>query len=88
MLRRYGLLLIRLFLALAISNGEPQQELAKKAQGKSVVHIHNSDIQEVTIAYPSRTEQDRIVSVFCQLDNLITLHQRELEKLKNIKKEI
>ena len=68
-----------LFLALAISNGEPQKELAKKAQGKSVVHIHNTDIQEVTIAYPSRTEQDRIVSVFRQLDNLITLHQRKLE---------
>jgi type I restriction enzyme S subunit len=75
-----------LFLALAISNGEPQKELAKKAQGKSVVHIHNTDIQEVTIAYPSRTEQDRIVSVFRQLDNLITLHQREYEKLHNIKK--
>ncbi len=67
-----------LFLALTISNGEPQKELAKKAQGKSVVHIHNTDIQEVTIAYPSRTEQDRIVSVFRQLDNLITLHQRQL----------
>ena len=67
-----------LFLALAISNGEPQKELAKKAQGKSVVHIHNTDIQEVTIAYPSRTEQDRIVSVFRQLDNLITLHQRKV----------
>ena len=66
-----------LFLALAISNGEPQKELAKKAQGKSVVHIHNTDIQEVTIAYPSRTEQDRIVSVFRQLDHLITLHQRQ-----------
>ena len=66
-----------LFLALAISNGEPQKELAKKAQGKSVVHIHNTDIQEVTIAYPSNTEQDRIVSVFRQLDNLITLHQRK-----------
>lgn len=66
-----------LFLALAISNGEPQKELAKKAQGKSVVHIHNTDIQEVMIAYPSRTEQDRIVSVFRQLDNLITLHQRK-----------
>ena len=75
-----------LFLALAISNGEPQKELAKKAQGKSVVHIHNTDIQEVTIAYPSRTEQDRIVSVFRQLDNLITLHQRKVEKLKILKK--
>ena len=74
-----------LFLALAISNGEPQKELAKKAQGKSVVHIHNTDIQEVTIAYPSKTEQDRIVSVFRQLDNLITLHQRKLDKAKKIK---
>jgi len=75
-----------LFLALAISNGEPQKELAKKAQGKSVVHIHNTDIQEVTIAYPSRTEQDRIVSVFRQLDHLITLHQRILEEEKRKKK--
>ena len=75
-----------LFLALAISNGEPQKELAKKAQGKSVVHIHNSDIQEVTVSFPTRAEQDRIVAVFRSLDNLITLHQRELEILKNLKK--
>ena len=75
-----------LFLALAISNGEPQNELAKKAQGKSVVHIHNSDIQEVTIAYPSRTEQDRIVSVFRNLGHLITLHQRKYDQLVNVKK--
>ena len=77
-----------LFLALAISNGEPQKELAKKAQGKSVVHIHNTDIQEVTIAYPSKTEQDRIVSVFRQLDNLITLHQRKLDKLHKVKRSL
>ena len=54
-----------LFLALAISNGEPQKELAKKAQGKSVVHIHNTDIQEVTIAYPSRrSRQDLCAKLF------------------------
>ena len=75
-----------LFLALAISNGEPQKELAKKAQGKSVVHIHNTDIQEVTIAYPSKTEQDRIVSVFRHLDHLITLHQRKCDEEKQKKK--
>lgn len=65
------------FLAIAISNGEPQKELAKKAQGKSVVHIHNADIQELSIAYPSKVEQDRIVCTFHKLDNLITLHQRK-----------
>lgn len=74
-----------LFLALAISGGDPQKELAKKAQGKSVVHIHNSDIQEISVLYPSRVEQDQIVAVFRNLDHLITLHQRKLEKLKNIK---
>ena len=73
------------FLALAISNGVAQKELAKKAQGKSVVHIHNSDIQEVPIAYPLRIEQEQIVGMFRNLDNLITLHQRQVEKLKNIK---
>ena len=75
-----------LFLALTFSSGEPQKELAKKAQGKSVVHIHNSDIQEVSVSFPTRTEQDRVVTMFRNLDNLITLHQRKLDKLKNIKK--
>ena len=75
-----------LFLALTISNGEPQKELAKKAQGKSVVHIHNSDIQEVSVTFPTRAEQDRIVAVFRNLDHLITLHQRKLEALQQIKK--
>lgn len=74
-----------LFLALEISNGEPQKELAKKAQGKSVVHIHNSDIQEVIISYPERQEQDRIVDVFSSIDNIITLHQHKVEKIKALK---
>lgn len=73
------------FVALSISNGQPQKELARKAQGKSVVHVHNSDIQEVTICYPDREEQDKIVSTFSQLDNLITFHQRKHESLKRVK---
>ena len=75
-----------LFLALAISNGGPQKELAKRAQGKSVVHIHNSDIQELSISYPTRTEQDKIIAVFRNLDNLITLHQRKCNETKKLKK--
>ncbi len=74
-----------LFLALSISNGKPQKELAKKAQGKSVVHIHNSDIQEVLITYPLRVEQDKIGELFKNIDNLITLHQRKCDKLVELK---
>ena len=35
---------------------------------------------------PTNDEQFKIGIYFEQLDNLITLHQRKLEKLKNIKK--
>ena len=65
------------FLALTISNGEQQKEMSRRAQGKSVVHLHNSDLQEVKISYPKLDEQKRIGAMFINFDNLITLHQRE-----------
>ena len=39
-----------------------------------------------SMSFPSREEQIRIAKFFASIDNLITLHQRKLEKLKNIKK--
>ena len=75
-----------IFLALLISNGERKIELAKKAQGKSVVHLYNTDLEEVNLIYPTREEQTRISDFFSSIDNLITLHQRKLEELKELKK--
>ena len=43
-------------------------------------------VSNLDIALPSEIEQEQIGAFFEQLDNLITLHQRELEKLKNLKK--
>lgn len=74
------------FLALTISNGNQQKELSKRAQGKSVVHIHNSDLENVVLLYPKYEEQEKIGEYFSKLDTLITLHQRKLEKLKELKK--
>ncbi|MGG3709424.1 restriction endonuclease subunit S [Heyndrickxia coagulans] len=74
------------FLALTISNGKQQKEMSKRAQGKSVVHLHNSDLKQVNFLYPELKEQQKIGQFFVQLDNLITLHQRKLEKLQNLKK--
>ncbi len=76
------------FLAISISNGEPQKELSRRAQGKSVVHIHNSDLQEITLPYPEIAEQKAIGEFFRSLDRLLTLHQRELVKLQNMKKSL
>lgn len=74
------------FLALSISNGIPQKDLAKRAQGKSVVHVHNEDIKELNIYFPELLEQVKISAYFKQLDNLITLNQRKLEHLQQQKK--
>ena len=65
------------FLAISISNGKPHNDMAKMAQGKSVVHLHNTDLEKIDLTYPSHDEQTRISAYFRQLDNLITLHQRE-----------
>ena len=39
-----------------------------------------------TLTLPTIDEQKKISGLFQQIDNLITLHQRKLEKFKNIKK--
>ena len=74
------------FLAISISTGNSQRELAKKAQGKSVVHIHNEEIRNLVVPFPTKVEQNKIVTYFSSLDNLITLHQRKYDKLVNVKK--
>ena len=74
------------FLALTISSGATHKYLSSLAQGKSVVHLHNSDIQSVSAKFPTKREQEKIHLIFGKIDTLITLHQRKLEKLQNIKK--
>ena len=74
------------FLAISISHGNSQRELAKKAQGKSVVHIHNEEIKNLVVPFPAKAEQNKIVEYFSNFDNLITLHQHKCEELKKLKK--
>lgn len=74
------------FLALTISSGATHKYLSSLAQGKSVVHLHNADIQSVSAKFPTKREQEKIHLLFGKIDTLITLHQRKLEKLQNIKK--
>lgn len=76
------------FLAISISNGNPQRELAKRAQGKSVVHIHNEEIRNLRVPFPIKVEQNKIVEYFFNLDHLITLHQHKLFCAKNVMKYI
>ena len=47
--------------------------------------IHEDDFVKIKICVPKTCEQRKIGTILDNLDNLITLHQRQLEKLKNIK---
>jgi len=77
-----------IFLALTISNGSQQKELIKRAQGKSVVHLRNNDLEKVVLHYPSIEEQQAIGAYFSNLDNLINSHQEKISQLETLKKKL
>ena len=59
----------------------------KLASGSTFESIKSEDINRAEFMMPRDIdEQDRIGEYFRNLNHLITLHQRKLEKLKNIKK--
>ena len=62
--------------------------LAATTEGASQCrkNIEWTTLEKQTILMPSLLEQSAIGVFFDNLDNLITLHQRKLEKLQNIKK--
>ena len=77
-----------IFLALTISNGSQQKELIKRAQGKSVVHLRNNDLEKVVLHYPSMEEQRAIGSYFANLDNLVTSYKEKISQLETLKKKL
>ena len=63
------------------------ERAAEGARNHGLLNISADDFFDIDLYLPkSEQEQAVIGAYFKQLDNLITLHQRKLEKLKNIKK--
>ena len=58
----------------------------KKATGGTIKHLNQNILVDFPVVLPQKDEQAKIGEYFLGIDNLITLHQRELEKLKNLKK--
>ena len=55
-------------------------------EGSTIKRLYNDNILHTVISMPSVAEQKKIGAFFKELDHLITLHQRKLDRLKNIKK--
>ena len=73
------------FLALELTYGNSHRKLVKKAQGISVVHLHNTDISELEINVPSYNEQRKIGDFFRSQDEAIANSRLQINKLKTIK---
>ena len=84
------------FLSLSVLKTEPQftvyalykklQSELNAVQGTSIKGVTKDELLAKEIMIPYYEEQEKIGSYLHSLDNLITLHQRKLEKLQNMKK--
>ena len=77
------------YLGYYMNSASFHNQLLPLMQGIKVTSISKTALQNTDILYPkSATEQAAIGKYFRNLDNLITLHQRKLELLKNVKKSL
>ena len=69
-------------------NGVRRYDIAKKAQGKSIVHLHNSDLKEVLVSIPSYDEQLHIVKLLTKIDERIQTQSKIIDSYFSLSKAI
>ena len=65
---------------------EMRNKIIKQSQGNTQIFVNWNGIKNTEYLIPHLNEQARLEKIFANIDNLITLHQRKLEKLKEVKK--
>lgn len=73
------------FMSMAITYSPTRAELSSYSQGKTVVHLRNSEIAKGTIRYPDISEQNTIVNYVLFLDAQISASTSRLASLKQMK---
>ena len=74
------------FLGYYLNSDVYHAQLKPFMQGIKVISISRTALAETRMTIPSFDEQRQVGDYFANLDNLITLHQRKLELLRNIKR--
>ncbi len=64
------------------------ETMKRNAAAGTMQIVNKSEFSELITFIPSKDEQYDIASLFFRLDSLITLHQRKLEKLKQLKQSL
>ena len=77
------------FLSIELNGTDVENQLRRiVSSGARMDGLLNISFQEyatISVLLPNIEEQNKIAALFNDIDNLITLHQRQLEKFKNIK---
>ncbi|MFC6202989.1 restriction endonuclease subunit S [Lactiplantibacillus nangangensis] len=73
------------YLAFMLRSPVIRKKFMLLAQGISRYNISKNKVMEMLVPVPEIVEQQKIGSFFKQLDDTITLHQRKLAKLKELK---
>ena len=64
------------------------RQLLPLMQGIKVISVSKAALQDTQVRFPGLSEQTAIGAALSEIDTLITLHQRKLELLRNIKKSL
>ena len=69
-------------------NGVRKKDIAKIAQGVSVVHLYGENLKRLKVKYPSVNEQNKISSLLALIDERIATQSRIIEDLEKLRSAI
>ncbi|MBW8831435.1 MAG: restriction endonuclease subunit S [Burkholderiales bacterium] len=67
-------------------NGPKRREVAKVAQGDTVVHLYSSQLGQLPIAFPEKGEQQKIADCLTALDEVIAAYGQRVAGLMTYKR--
>ena len=65
-------------------NGVRKHDIARIAQGVSVVHLYGENLKKIKVFYPSIEEQRKITSLLSLIDERIATQNKIIEKLQSL----
>ena len=69
-------------------NGVRKRDIAKVAQGVSVVHLYGETLKTIKVTLPGLAEQNKISSLLCLIDQRISTQNKIIEDLESLIKGI
>lgn len=67
-------------------NNKKKNDIARLAQGVSVIHLYSSNLKDLEVNLPSKPEQEKIAGFLTAVDERIAVGEKKLELLETYKR--